>query len=48
MPKAIFTEDDEALLAELGIEVEASKTGSRTPRAERIIAGFEDIERFYE
>src|SRR5665213_496004 len=48
MPKATFTEDDDALLAELGVEVEASKTGSHSPREERIIAGFEDIERFYE
>jgi len=48
MARAKFTEDDDALLAELGVEVEASKTGSRTPHEERIIAGFEDIERFVE
>ncbi len=48
MPKATFTEDDDALLAELGVEAESSKTGSRSPREERIIAGFEDIECFYE
>jgi hypothetical protein len=48
MPKATFTEDDDALLAELGLEVEASKTGSHNHREERIIAGFEDIERFFE
>jgi hypothetical protein len=46
--KAQFTEDDDALLAELGIEVEENKSSSRSPREERIIAGFEDIERFYE
>ncbi len=46
--KAKFTEDDDALLAELGIEVEENKASSRSPREERIIAGFEDIERFYE
>lgn len=46
--KAQFTEDDNALLAELGVEVEENKSSSRSPREERIIAGFEDIERFYE
>lgn len=48
MAKTSFTDEDEALLAELGVEVEVKNTGSRTPREERIIAGFEDIERFYE
>ncbi len=43
---AEFTAEDDALLAELGIEVDAPTTGSRTPREERIIAGFEDIQRF--
>ena len=46
--KTQFTEDDDALLAELGVEVEEQKSSSRSPREERIIAGFEDIERFYE
>lgn len=46
--KAQFTEDDDALLAELGVEVESKKAASRTPREERIIAGFEEIERFFE
>jgi len=41
-----FTSDDDALLAELGIEVETKKAVSRTPREERIIAGFEEIQRF--
>ncbi len=41
-----FTDDDDALLAELGIEVEQKKPVKRTPREERIIAGFEDIQRF--
>ena len=36
-----FTQEDDALLAELGVEVEAKKVVSRTPREERIIAGFE-------
>lgn len=48
MAKVSFTDEDDALLAELGVEVEIKNTGSRTPREERIIAGFEDIERFFE
>ncbi|MAC14087.1 MAG: hypothetical protein CL539_05325 [Alcanivorax sp.] len=43
-----FTEDDDALLAELGVEVEAKKAKKLTPREERIIAGFEEIQRFVE
>lgn len=43
-----FTDDDDALLAELGVEVEAKKDAARTPREERIIAGFEEIQRFVE
>lgn len=43
-----LTEEDEALLDELGVEVEAKKSGGRTHREERIIAGFEDIQRFVE
>lgn len=42
----MFTDDDDALLSELGIEVEKKKTVTRTPREERIIAGFEDIQKF--
>lgn len=41
-----FTDEDDALLAELGIEVEARKAVTRTPREERIIAGFEEVQRF--
>ncbi|MDH5741605.1 MAG: hypothetical protein OEY77_14885, partial [Nitrospira sp.] len=41
-----FTDDDDALLEELGVEIEAKATGGRTPREERIIAGFEEIQRF--
>lgn len=48
MVKASFTDEDDALLAELGVEVAVNNTGSRTPCEERIIAGFEDIERFFE
>lgn len=41
-----FTDEDDALLAELGVEVEVKKVVARTPREERIIAGFEEILRF--
>lgn len=43
-----FTDEDDARLAELGVEAEAKKESSRTPREERIIAGFEEIQRFVE
>jgi hypothetical protein len=45
---AKFTEEDEALLDELGVESEAKSQSSKTPFEERIIAGFEDIQRFVE
>ena len=41
-----FTEEDDALLVELGVEVEPEKPVGRTPREERIVAGFEEIQRF--
>ncbi|MYG26801.1 MAG: GIY-YIG nuclease family protein, partial [Boseongicola sp. SB0677_bin_26] len=41
-----FTEDDDALLAELGVDIEASKTAGRSSEEERVIAGFEEIQRF--
>ena len=41
-----FTNDDDALLAELGIEVEVKKPPTRSPQEERIIAGFEEVQRF--
>ncbi|MYM92302.1 GIY-YIG nuclease family protein [Duganella vulcania] len=40
--------DDDELLDALGVEVTSLKASSRTPREERIIAGFEDILRFYQ
>ena len=40
------SEEDDELLAELGVEAEPERRSSRTPREERIIAGFEDIQRF--
>ena len=45
---ASFTDEDDALLEELGVEVERKKAKSRTPREERIIAGFEEVQRFFE
>jgi len=41
-----ITDDDLNLLAELGVEVEAPPPVKRSPKEERIIAGFEEIERF--
>ena len=43
-----LTDEDDALLEELGVEVQTGAGSSRTPREERIIAGFEDIQRFTE
>ena len=48
MVKKIFTEEDDALLAELGIDVEVESKGAHSPREARIIAGFEEIESFFE
>ncbi|KGJ23453.1 GIY-YIG nuclease family protein [Paracoccus sanguinis] len=41
-----FTDEDDALLAELGVEPEAKRSGGRSAREERIIAGFEEVQRF--
>ncbi len=43
-----FTKEDDDLLAELGVEDVVEKQSSYTPRQERIIAGFEEIQRFVE
>jgi hypothetical protein len=43
-----FTDDDDALLAELGVEGEAKPVSGRTVSEERIIAGFEEIQQFVE
>jgi hypothetical protein len=45
---AKFSEEDDALLEELGVETETKKESNRTPREERVIAGFEEIQRFVE
>jgi hypothetical protein len=39
---------DRDLLDALGVDAEPEKQATRTPREERIIAGFEEIQRFYE
>ncbi|MFC3530422.1 GIY-YIG nuclease family protein [Paracoccus mangrovi] len=41
-----FTDEDDALLAELGVEPEVKRSGGRSAREERIIAGFEEVQRF--
>ncbi|MBF2088500.1 MAG: GIY-YIG nuclease family protein [Synechococcales cyanobacterium K32_A2020_035] len=42
------TDEDVELLGELGVETAPDKTTQHSPREERIIAGFEEIERFVE
>ena len=41
-----FTKEDDALLAELGVDADVKQAASYTPQEERVIAGFEDIVRF--
>ena len=45
---AELTDEDEALLEELGVDVAPKKVVKHTPEEERIIAGFEEIQRFVE
>lgn len=47
MPKHVSKEDRE-LLGELGVDTAAKKQAARSPREQRIIAGYEEIERFVE
>ncbi len=47
MAKKISTEDID-LLNELGVDTAPSKMEARTPREQRIVAGYEEIERFVE
>ena len=42
------TSDDLELLGQLGVEAEPKKQAAHTPREQRIIAGYEEIERFVE
>jgi hypothetical protein len=46
--KAKFTEEDDALLAELGVEVEVKQPKKYNNKEQRIIAGFEEIQKFVE
>ncbi len=43
-----LTNDDLELLGELGVDTAPEEKGSRNPREQRIIAGFEEIQRFVE
>jgi hypothetical protein len=43
-----INDEDIELLGELGVEAEPVSTGGRTAKEQRIIAGFEEIERFLE
>lgn len=42
------TDEDLELLDQLGVDTAPAERGGRTPREQRIIAGFEEIERFYD
>lgn len=48
MAKKHWTAEDDALLEALGVDEEAKPAAKYTPRQERIIAGFEEIQRFVE
>lgn len=48
MSNSAFTDEDDLLLSELGIEVGAKTAKIHTPLEERIIAAFEEILDFYE
>jgi hypothetical protein len=43
-----ISDEDLELLGELGVDAEAPQTGGRSAREQRIVAGFEEIERFVE
>ena len=43
-----FTQEDDDLLAELGVQVETKTLAARSPREQRIVAGFEEVQRFVE
>lgn len=47
MPK-YTTDEDSELLAELGVDLAPEPSGQRSAKEERIVAGFEEIERFVE
>src|SRR5438105_9778400 len=41
-----ITDDDLVLLGKLGVETEPTHLGGRSAKEQRVIAGFEEIERF--
>ena len=43
-----LTDEDDALIAELGLDLQLGKKPVLSPREERIIAGFEEIQKFVE
>ena len=45
---AKYTQDDDNLIAELGIEHEVKKKPALSAKEERITAGFEEIQKFVE
>lgn len=48
MPKKEVSKEDLDLLGELGVDTAPGKQAARTPTEQRIIAGYEEIERFVE
>lgn len=48
MAKSKITQEDEDLLAELGFDDEVQEESDLSSEQERLLAGFEEIERFYE
>ena len=48
MIREVVTEEDRILLAELGVEGKTNEATTYTTREERIIAGFEEIQKFVE
>lgn len=48
MPKKPVSKEDLDLLGELGVDTAVKKQSARTPKEQRIIAGYEEIERFVE
>lgn len=48
MSKSKFTQADDDLLADLGVEVETKKKADYTPREQRILSGFEEVQGFFE
>ena len=47
-PTKLVTDEDRASLDQLGVDATPQKKANLTAREQRIIAGFEEIERFVE